>query len=278
MPDDNLLQVQAISAFDDNYIWLLSKGHCAVVVDPGDAQPVIDVLKKKSLVLQAILITHHHADHIGGVAEILSWCEHHQGVQPTVYGPAREEISCVSESVMGGDVISIPHLDAHFKVLDVPGHTAGHIAFYLETLNQSDEKNLERHLFCGDTLFASGCGRLFEGTATQMAHSLNQFKLLPDDTWVHCAHEYTLSNIKFALAVEPHNVDLQNWQNKAQLLRNQGSPTLPTTLAHEKRVNPFLRCEEVSVIQSVVQQRALQSIDPISVFAELRSWKDTFRA
>lgn len=278
MPDDNLLQVQAISAFDDNYIWLLSKGHCAVVVDPGDAQPVIDVLQKKSLVLQAILITHHHADHIGGVAEILSWCEHHQGVQPTVYGPAREEIGCVSESVMGGDVISIPHLDAHFKVLDVPGHTAGHIAFYLETLNQSDEKNLERHLFCGDTLFASGCGRLFEGTATQMAHSLNQFKLLPDDTWIHCAHEYTLSNIKFALAVEPHNVDLQNWQNKAQLLRNQGLPTLPTTLAHEKRVNPFLRCEEVSVIQSVVQQRALQSIDPISVFAELRSWKDTFRA
>ena len=274
MPDHNLLQVQPISAFDDNYIWLLSKAHCAVVVDPGDAQPVIEALKNDNLVLQAILITHHHADHMGGVLELLAWCERHQSIQPKVYGPANEEIVGMSDPVFGGDVVKIPSLDAHLNVIDVPGHTAGHIAFYL------DGKNIDHpnHLFCGDTLFASGCGRLFEGTATQMSHSLNQLKQLPEDTWVHCAHEYTLSNIKFALAVEPDNADLIDWQNKAQSLRQQGIPTVPTTLAHEKRVNPFLRCEEVSVIQAVIDQRALQQTDPVSVFAALRSWKDTFRA
>ncbi len=274
MPDDNLLQVQAILAFDDNYIWLLSKGHCAVVVDPGDAQPVIEVLKKETFDLQVILITHHHADHIGGVTELLAWCEEHQGNRPIVYGPANEEIACVTEPLIGGDVVNIPNLDATFKVIDVPGHTAGHIAFYLDTKNSSHSK----HVFCGDTLFASGCGRLFEGSAEQMSGSLNQLKQLPEDTWMHCAHEYTLSNIKFALAVEPNNADLMDWQMRAQLLRKQGLPTVPTTLAHEKRVNPFLRCEEVSVIQSVIQQRALQSTDSVSVFAELRSWKDTFKA
>lgn len=274
MPDHNLLQVQPISAFDDNYIWLLSKAHCAVVVDPGDAQPVIEALKNDNLVLQAILVTHHHADHIGGVHELLAWCEEHQGNRPIVYGPANEEIACVTESLIGGDVVNIPNLDVTFKVIDVPGHTAGHIAFYLDTKNATHSK----HLFCGDTLFASGCGRLFEGTAAQMSHSLSQLKQLPDDTWVHCAHEYTLSNIKFAVAVEPNNADLIDWQNKAQLLRQQGMPTVPTSLAHEKRVNPFLRCEEVSVIQAVIEQRALQQTDPVSVFAALRSWKDTFRA
>lgn len=271
MPDDNLLQVRSIAAYDDNYIWLISDKHCAVIVDPGDAGPVIKYLTEHRLTLTAILITHHHADHIGGVVDLLAWCESLGQEKPVVYGPAHENISVVTERLIESDVVSIARPACEFTVLDVPGHTAGHIAFHLNAGQQS-------HVFCGDTLFASGCGRLFEGTPSQMVDSLNKLKNLPDPTLVHCAHEYTLSNIKFSLAVEPHNQDLLAWQQTAQTLRQQGLPTVPTTIAHEKRVNPFLRCEEAEVIESVKIQKAMSDTHPVTVFAQLRSWKDTFKA
>jgi hydroxyacylglutathione hydrolase len=271
MPDDNLLQVRSIAAYDDNYIWLISDKHCAVVVDPGDAAPVIQYLTEHHLTLTTILITHHHADHIGGVANLLAWCASVSPTKPVVYGPAHEDISVVTEQLIESDVVSISSPACKFAVLDVPGHTAGHIAFYLNVGEQ-------RHVFCGDTLFATGCGRLFEGTPAQMVDSLNKLKNLPDQTLVHCAHEYTLSNIKFALAVEPHNQKLLAWQQTAQTMRKQGVPTVPTTIAHEKSVNPFLRCEEVSVIESVKQHQAIKDTHPVTVFAHLRSWKDTFKA
>ena len=271
MPDDNLLQVHSIAAYDDNYIWLISDKHCAVVVDPGDAAPVIRYLTEHHLTLTTILITHHHADHIGGVVNLLAWCESLGQEKPVVYGPAHENIAVVTERLIESDIVSIARPACEFTVLDVPGHTAGHIAFYLNAGQQS-------HVFCGDTLFATGCGRLFEGTPAQMVDSLNKLKNLPDQTLVHCAHEYTLSNIKFALAVEPQNQELLAWQQKAQSLRQQGVPTVPTTIAHEKSVNPFLRCEESSVIESVKQHQAIKDTHPVTVFAHLRSWKDTFRA
>ena len=171
---------------------------------------------------------------------------------------------------MQGDTLHIAPFVSEFWVLGVPGHTAGHIAYFLN--NGSTQ-----HLFCGDTLFASGCGRLFEGTATQMFESLIKIKNLPETTLVHCAHEYTLSNIKFALAVEPGNQDLLDWQSRATALRKAGKPTLPTTIAHERRVNPFLRCEYSSVIRSVSTHASLTNQEPVSVFAALRAWKDGFK-
>lgn len=270
IPAKNILQVQPIAAYDDNYIWLLSDGHCAVVVDPGDAQPVIAYLKERQLVLQAILITHHHADHVGGIADLLDWAKVTDQQVPTVYGPAMEDIPKVNESLFEGDTLHIAPFVPEFWVMGVPGHTAGHIAYFLDN-------GVSQHLFCGDTLFASGCGRLFEGTAEQMYDSLTKLKNLPENTLVHCAHEYTLSNIKFAVAVEPDNQDLLDWKSRAEALRKVGKPTVPTTIAHEKRVNPFLRCEYSSVIRSALTHTTHKSQDPVSIFAALRGWKDGFK-
>lgn len=263
------LQVFPISAYDDNYIWLLSDGQYALVVDPGDAQPVIAHLQQAHLRLTAILITHHHADHIGGIADLLEWAQG-RGEAVQVYGPLAEEIPECHHGLVARDSLHFAAPELDISVLEVPGHTRGHIAFYLEYQGQT-------HLFCGDTLFASGCGRLFEGTASQMWQSLEQFRQLPDQTWVHCAHEYTLSNIRFALSVEPHNADLQRWQARAKALRDLGKPTLPTTIGHEKKVNPFLRCDEDAVIQAVQHANPGVSGDPVSVFAKLRAMKDVFR-
>ena len=265
-----ILQVQPIAAYDDNYIWLLSDGHCAVVVDPGDAQPVIAYLKEHHLQLKAILITHHHADHVGGIIELCDWALASGGEAPTVYGPMIENIPHRTESLMQGDSLHLQAPACEIFVMEVPGHTLGHLAFYVETSGG-------KHLFCGDTLFASGCGRVFEGTYEQMFDSLMKLKKLPEDTWVHCAHEYTLSNIKFALAVEPHNQDLLDWKAKAQALRNAGKPTLPTTIAHEKRVNPFFRSDMSPVIAAVDGHQSLVSHEPWHVFAALRAWKDGFK-
>ena len=265
-----ILQVHPIAAYDDNYIWLLSDGHCAVVVDPGDAQPVIAYLKEHRLQLKAILITHHHADHVGGIVELCDWVVATGAEAPAVYGPMTENIPLRTESLMQGDSLHLQAPACEVFVMEVPGHTLGHLAFYVETMRG-------KHLFCGDTLFASGCGRVFEGTHEQMFHSLMKLKQLPDDTLVHCAHEYTLSNIRFALAVEPHNQDLLDWGVKAQALRNSGKPTLPTTMAHEKRVNPFLRSDVTSVVQAVSGRQALLSAGPAEIFAALRVWKDGFK-
>ena len=250
-----------LPAFDDNYIWMLHDGHQALVVDPGDAQPVLQALQTLGLRLQAILVTHHHADHVGGVAEL------RQATGAVVHGPAGEEMPEPLQRYSEGDSLDL--LGLHFEVLDVPGHTAGHIAWYC---GNADGTPL---LFCGDTLFSGGCGRLFEGTPAQMLASLDKLAALPGNTRVCCAHEYTLSNLRFARAVEPDNAALLRYQQQCETLRQQKQPTLPSTLAVERDINPFLRSREPAVVQAV-QPRA-QARDEAGIFAALRLWKNDFR-
>ncbi|MFM7484328.1 MAG: hydroxyacylglutathione hydrolase [Burkholderiaceae bacterium] len=256
------LQATAIPAFADNYLWLIHDQQHAAVVDPGDAAPIETALRSLGLKLNAILLTHHHADHAGGVEELLA-----QWSVP-VYGPAGENIQGVSRPLHEGDRVDLTALGLQLSVLDVPGHTAGHIAYVAA----------EQHwLFCGDTLFAGGCGRLFEGTPAQMTHSLAKLAALPDDTLVYCAHEYTLSNLRFAVAAEPDNADLASRLAQAQQMRSRGEPTVPSTLGLEKRTNPFLRYREPSVLQTMRANGRLNSDDPVAAFAALREWKNSFR-
>ncbi len=250
-----------LPAFDDNYIWMLHDGHQALVVDPGDAQPVLQALQAQHLQLQAILVTHHHADHVGGVAELRA------ATGATVHGPVREALPEPLQRYSEGDVLEL--LGLRFEVLDVPGHTAGHIAWYCA---QADGAPL---LFCGDTLFSGGCGRLFEGTPAQMLASLDKLAALPGHTRVCCAHEYTLSNLRFARVVEPDNTALQQYTQRCEGLRARQQATLPSTLALERDINPFLRTREPAVVQAV-QARA-QSHDEAGIFAALRLWKNDFR-
>ncbi len=249
-------------AFADNYIWLIrgkSPGHVAIV-DPGDADPVLEALEKQHLKPAAILCTHHHGDHVGGVANIL------KEYPIPVYGPARERISTLTHRLKDNDHINLPELDLEFDVLDVPGHTAGHIAYYGAGM-----------LFCGDTLFSAGCGRLFEGTAEQMHASLSRFAALPEATHMYCGHEYTEANLRFALAVEPHNADIQAYREKARAIRAQNLPTLPSTIGLERRVNPFLRAGQAGVRQSAEKQAGRGLVSEVEVFAAVRRWKDSFR-
>jgi hydroxyacylglutathione hydrolase len=253
-----VFDVIPIPAFRDNYIWLLRKGAAAVVVDPGDAQPVLDLLAQDRLSLSAILVTHHHADHQGGVATLLA----HHPVE--VFGPAAESITGVTRSLRDGEIVRITSCDIEFQVIAVPGHTLGHIAYYGSGC-----------LFCGDTLFGAGCGRLFEGTAEQMANSLARLASLPDDTLVYCAHEYTQANLRFARAVEPGNRRLSRRADEVAVARAKGWSTVPSTMALEKASNPFLRCREPEVAASA-RLRASEARDEVAVFAALRKWKDSF--
>jgi hydroxyacylglutathione hydrolase len=216
------------------------------------------VLEREHLSLTAILVTHHHADHQGGVSRLLA---HYRA---EVFGPAAESITGRTTPVRGGDTVRIPFCDIEFQVLDVPGHTLGHVAYYGAGC-----------LFCGDTLFGAGCGRLFEGTATQMADSLARLAALPDQTAVYCAHEYTLANLRFALAVEPGNRCLRSRAEAVSLARDEGLPTIPSTIALEKASNPFLRCGEPEVVASA-RRRVPEAKDAVAVFAALRAWKDGF--
>jgi len=256
------MNLLALPAFADNYVWMLHDGQRAVVVDPGDAAPVIEALDRHALQLAGILVTHHHADHVGGVNAL------RPRLQGPVWGPARETIPEPFIPLAEGDVLEV--LGLHFKVLDVPGHTAGHIAYV-----QTDAvKN--PLLFCGDTLFSAGCGRLFEGTPAQMHTSLSKLAALPSDTRVCCTHEYTLSNLRFAAAVEPGNAARVDYDARCQALRAEGKPTLPSSIGLERQVNPFLRCEVPEVMASAHAQGA-EGDDAVSVLATLREWKNRYR-
>lgn len=257
------MKLLPLPAFQDNYLWLLHDGHDAIVVDPGDAAPVFSALDGLGLRLAAILVTHHHADHTGGVAEL------REQTQARVYAPAYETVPEPCFRVGGGD--SVGALGLHWQVIDVPGHTAGHVAFFHPDVAG------QPMLFCGDTLFSGGCGRLFEGTPAQMLDSLERLAALPDDTRVCCAHEYTLSNLRFALAVEPDNAALRDYRDICEHQRQQGLPTLPAVLATERAINPFLRTRTPSVAQAVAQHGHMGGDDPIAVFAHLREWKNNFR-
>lgn len=255
-------QLHAISAFNDNYIWLLHNQQHAVVVDPGDATPVMATLNELGLELDAILITHHHHDHVGGIEELK---QHFP--KAIVYGPTLESIPKRDEALQEGDTIELPHLHLSLKVLDIPGHTTGHIAYF--GYNQD-----EPFIFCGDALFSGGCGRVFEGTAAQMVESLSKITALPPTTLVCCAHEYTLSNLNWALQVEPDNPDLQNYHKAVVKLRKNNQPTLPSTVGLEKKINPFLRTHIPAVQLNAAAYSQCQALDNIDVFAQLREWKN----
>ncbi|WP_399677958.1 hydroxyacylglutathione hydrolase [Xenophilus sp.] len=255
-----------LPAFADNYIWMLQVGAHAIVVDPGDAKPVFDALASRpDLRLAAILVTHHHADHTGGVDAL------REATGAAVYGPAHERIPQPFTPLAQGDVAEV--LGLRFEVIDVPGHTAGHIAYHLPATNSQAPL-----LFCGDTLFSGGCGRLFEGTPQQMLHSLDALAALPGSTRVCCAHEYTLSNLRFARAVEPGNGALADYAARCETLRERGQPTLPAELSTERLINPFLRSREPTVSAAVQRHAHLSAdADEVAVFAALRQWKNDFR-
>ncbi len=261
-----MLQIHPVPAFSDNYIWLLddAQGN-ALAVDPGDARPVIDWLASRSLRLSCILVTHHHPDHTGGVADLLE----HFGPLP-VFGPAQSPYAGVSHAVAAGEHLEL--LGKTARVLAVPGHTLDHIAFFFA--GTSEQAPI---LFCGDTLFAGGCGRVFEGNPAMMHASLLQLAALPPDTRVCCAHEYTLSNLRFAQAVEPGNAALQQRHVRDTAARSRNEPTLPSTLALELATNPFLRCREPTVREAARSRAGRELADAADVFAEIRSWKDVFR-
>lgn len=252
-----------LPAFSDNYIWLLHDGKQALVVDPGDAAPVQAALQALDLQLQAILVTHHHADHVGGVHAL------REATGALVYGPAFEVLPEPAVRVDASTQLQL--LGLNWRVLEVPGHTAGHIAWYCEPAGQAPI------LFCGDTLFSGGCGRLFEGSPEQMHASLQLLAQLPANTRIACAHEYTLSNLKFACAVEPSNQALLQYRLDCEATRQQQRPTLPSTLAQELAINPFLRCDIPEVVRSAQSFRPdTRPHNPASVLATLREWKNAF--
>lgn len=254
-----MLTVTPIPALRDNYIWLIQKGRFAAIVDPGEAGPVFDVIKERSLQPVAILVTHHHWDHVSGIRELLE-------VHPVpVYGPRRESIPGRSRSLSQGDTVHLPRLDIRFEIYDVPGHTAGAIAYHGED-----------SLFSGDTLFTAGCGRLFEGTAAQMHASLTKLCSLPPATRLYCGHEYTLANLAFASAVEPDNAEIGARTRAARERRVDGLPTVPSALALERQTNPFLRCHLPSVRAAAERHCGRGLSSAAEVFGAIRSWKDSF--
>lgn len=259
----DVLKVTAIPAFDDNYFWLIHAPKASwqvVVVDPGDAAAVRKSLQLNQLTLCGILVTHHHADHVGGVLEL------QMQYQVPVYGPMGESIPGNPRRVIQGEHVRFPELGLDFEVLEVPGHTAGHIAYVGHGA-----------VFCGDTLFSAGCGRLFEGTAAQMHASLQKLALLPVDTAVYCAHEYTLANLRFARTVEPENRAVSEHLERCTALRREATPTLPSSIGLELNINPFLRLGAETVKRAAERHAGCKIDSEIETFAVLRGWKNHFR-
>lgn len=259
------MNLTALPAFADNYIWMLHDGRQALVVDPGEEAPVQMALHQRGLTLSAILVTHHHRDHVGGLAALAR-----PGLP--VYGPRHEAIAHVTHPLAEGDALDWNGLT--FEVLDVPGHTAGHIA-YLWRKGASTNDLPAPILFVGDTLFSAGCGRVFDGSIEQLYDSVCRLMCLSDDTLVCAAHEYTLGNLRFARAVEPDNPAIAGYLSQCEALRARGEATLPSTVGNEKAVNPFMRCTEPQVVSSALSHGAADA-SPQAVFAALRQWKNTF--
>lgn len=255
-----MLDIAAVRAFQDNYVWCIHDGENAVVVDPGEAEPVFAFLAERRLKLQAILITHHHHDHVDGVAGLVD------AFPVPVFGPRASAVPGVTHYVADGDAVPLPCLNATFDVYSIPGHTLDHVAYYGVD-----------SVFCGDTLFGCGCGRLFEGTPAQMLESLDQLAALPAETRVYCGHEYTLANIRFARTVEPVNPALEFREQSARYALSRGEPTLPSTIGFEKQTNPFLRCTAPDVANAAQRHSGTSLASTLSVFTVLRRWKDTFK-
>ena len=280
------MRLTPLPAFSDNYLWLLHDGARALVVDPGDAQPVMDALERLHLELESILVTHHHLDHTGGVDPL------REATGATVYGPTREAIPKPFRALADGATVDT--LGLQFQVMDVPGHTAGHIAYWCPDVTLDSDGLSRPLLFCGDTLFSGGCGRLFEGTPAQMLASLDRLAALPGNTLVCCTHEYTLGNLRFALEVEPGNQALRDYQAACVALRENAQPTLPSTIDLELQINPFLRSRQSSVIDAARRFASLSGAhegvpvtksasaartpaEEVAVFAAVREWKNRFR-
>jgi len=255
-----MINIEPIKAFDDNYIWLMTTNEGSIVVDPGENINLLKVIEKKNIKLDAILVTHHHYDHTGGIEELLT-----KYPNLKVYGP-NNNVDLIKSRLVDGELLNVIGVD--FEVIKIPGHTLDHIAYYANINNSP-------LLFCGDTLFAGGCGRVFEGTFDQMYESLMKLKKLPQNTRIYCGHEYTINNLKFAKAVEPDNIDLIARYNDAIDLRKNNIPTLPSTLSIELKTNPFLRCEKNNV-QKIISHKFKTGFSEKEIFSALRQWKDNF--
>ena len=251
-----------IKAFTDNYIWAMHNNTHALVVDPGDAQPVLAFLAQYQLSLSHILITHHHFDHTGGIAELKAAFP-----EVIIYGPHNQKISGIDKPVTQNDNIHIDTLDVRFSVLQTPGHTLDHIVFVHPDF-----------IFCGDTLFSGGCGRMFEGTPDVFSASLNKLAALPGNTKVYCTHEYTQANMAFALSVDKHNEALKDYSAWVDEKRAASQITLPSTIAKEREINPFLRCDNDDIRKSIFPEylAIANTITKVQTFAVLRQLKDDF--
>lgn len=251
--------IDYVSIFSDNYIWIIinPEQHTAIAIDPGDAEPLINYLTTHQLKLESILITHHHTDHTNGINAL-------KNTYPiNVYGPSH--IPGITHPVKAPEILTLPSLNIPITIMSIPGHTLDHIAYYLPGI-----------LFCGDTLFSAGCGRVFEGTIAQMIHSLQKITDLPPDTAVYCTHEYTLKNLEFALMVEPSNINIKKRLDQAIMLRAANLPTLPTSVKEELEINPFLRCHIQEIREEVEDHFGLKLQNPSDVFQYLREWKNHF--